>query len=81
MITIEGLTPRQIQLMDLIWNCEDQDEVEALILALPSIKDQWDGLCLMKIAIVEVMEDQGYLNEYTDQARDAINRARINSLR
>ena len=34
--TLEGLTPRQMILADIIWACEDKPEVDRFIKALPT---------------------------------------------
>jgi acetylglutamate synthase len=76
MIKIEGLTARQVQIMELLWGCETQDEAEELILSLPTEKDQWEGLSLMRIALDEVMEQQGEIKKYEAIANLVIDRAR-----
>lgn len=81
MITIEGLTPRQRQIMDLLWACDTEEAAEEMILSLPTQRDQWDGLALMRIALAEVMEAKGMLDEYHYEAAIAVERARISSLR
>jgi hypothetical protein len=76
MIKIEGLTARQVQIMELLWGCDSQDEAEELILSLPTEKDQWEGLSLMRIALDEVMEQQGEIKKYEAIANLVIDRAR-----
>lgn len=61
--------------MELLWGCETQDEAEELILSLPTEKDQWEGLSLMRIALDEVMEQQGEINKYAPMAKLIIDRA------
>lgn len=36
MIQIEGLTPLQKQIADLIWHCQSRDDVDTLIRSMPS---------------------------------------------
>ena len=81
MISIEGLNARQRQIMDLLWACDSEEDAERMILGLPTERDQWDGLSLMRIALAEVMEAKGMLDEYYIEARSAVDRARISSLR
>lgn len=81
MISIEGLTQRQRQIMDLLWACDTEEDAEEMILGLPTERDRWDGLALMRIALAEVMEAKGMLDEHYLEARSAIERARISSLR
>jgi hypothetical protein len=75
MIKIDGLTPRQAQLMDLLWQCRDQEAVKSLIAALPTHRDQVDASSLIKIAIWETHEQELGLGEYKDAAANAIARA------
>jgi hypothetical protein len=81
MISIEGLTQRQRQIMDLLWACDTEEDAEEIILGLPTERDRWDGLALMRIAMMEVMELKGMLDEYRIEARSAVDRARVSSLR
>jgi len=76
MITIDGLTPRQKQLIDLMWNCRDLDAVNTLIAALPTAKDKQDCKGLCTILIHETMEQELGLDEYAEAAELAISRAR-----
>ena len=61
--------------MELLWGCDSQDEAEELILSLPNQKDQWDGLALMRIALDEVMEQQGEMDKYAAITKLVIDRA------
>ena len=79
MITITGLTERQKNLMDLLWNCQDLEQVTALIQALPTRQDQVDAAGLIKIATWESIEQELGLEDYKDAALTAIARARIAS--
>ncbi len=76
MITITGLTHRQKNLMDLLWGCQDLDQVQTLIRALPSRQDQIDAQGLIKIATWESIEQELGLGAYADAAARAIDRAR-----
>ena len=62
MITIHGLTRRQHELMDRIWELESLDEVHAYIESLDNLKDQWDARALVWVATMEVEEHEGGLN-------------------
>ena len=79
MITITGLTERQRNLMDLLWNCRDLEQVTTLIQALPTKQDQVDAAGLIKIATWESIEQELGLGEYKDAALTAIARARTHS--
>ncbi len=78
MITISGLTDRQKTLMDLLWGCQDIEQIRTLIAALPSAKDKWDAMGLVEIATVESIEQElGFDKECIDAATAAINAARL----
>ena len=58
--TIEGLTPRQMILADIIWACEDKPEVDRFIKALPTqaFRNEAKSIVdLMKMAAVEQCYD------------------------
>lgn len=74
MITIENLTQRQRQIMDLLWTCKDIEQVKTLISALPERSDQLDALSLVDIATQQSLEQQGALKDYEQQAKDLISR-------
>ena len=76
MITISGLTERQKNLMDLLWNCKDVEQVQTLIRALPTEQDRIDCAGLVKIATWESIEQELGLDSYADAAEAAISRAR-----
>lgn len=77
MITITGLTERQRQLIDLMWNCRDLEQVNTLIAALPTQQDRVDCKSLCTILIQETLEQEGGLDEYEAIAKAAISRARM----
>lgn len=70
MITISGLTARQLAMMELLWACDTLDQVTALITALPTA-DQPDARSLVLIATQDSIEQELGLDSYKDQA-DAI---------
>ena len=74
MIRIENLTQRQIQIMDLLWHCEDMAKLNALIQALPTEQDRRDAASLVQIAIWESDELQGAMDDYEQAAKDCISR-------
>jgi hypothetical protein len=58
--TIEGLTPRQMFLADIIWAFEDKPEVDRFIKVLPTqaLRDEARSLVeLMKMAAIEQCYD------------------------
>jgi len=76
MITIAGLTPRQQQLCELMWSCRDLEQVRALIRALPTREDQQQAETLMQVIIQETLEDEGALDDYSQDCADVIDRVR-----
>ena len=75
MITINGLTERQKQLVDLMWNCRDIDAVNTLIAALPTAKDKQDCRALMTVLVQETIEQELGLEQYAEAAERAISSA------
>jgi hypothetical protein len=76
MITITGLTDRQKSIMDLLWGCQDLEQLRALIQGLPTVRDRIDAQGLIWIAQTESLELEQGLEEYRDAANTAINSAR-----
>lgn len=76
MITINGLTQRQKNIMDLLWGCESIEQVNTLVAALPTAQDKRDAQSLIMIATWDTIEEEYGLDEYTDQASDVIDRCR-----
>ena len=72
MITIQGLTVRQQQLCELMWSCRDLAQVRSLIRALPTREDQQSAETLMQVIIHESLEDQGALDDYSQDCADVI---------
>jgi len=73
MIHIDGLTTRQVQLMDLLWTCNDMEQIKTFISALPTKQDQLDARSLVLVATWESIEQElGYTKEHKDAATRAI---------
>ena len=54
--TLEGLTPRQMVLADIIWACEEMADILKFIKTLPTVAMQQEArsiVDLMKMAAVE----------------------------
>ena len=75
-INIQGLTVRQQQLCELMWSCRDLEQVRALIRALPTREDRQSAETLMLLIIHETLEDEGGLNDYSQDCADVIDRVR-----
>ena len=71
-ITIQGLTDRQRQLCDLMWSCRDLEQVRTLIRALPTVEDQQQAETLMQVIIHESLENQGGLDDYSQDCARVI---------
>jgi hypothetical protein len=76
MITINGLTLRQKNIMDLLWGCESIEQVNTLVQALPTKQDQQDAQSLIIIATWDTIEEELGLDAYSDQVSDLISRCR-----
>lgn len=73
MITIQGLNERQRGIMDLLWNCEDIEQIKQFINALPTVQDKYDARSLVVIATQESIEQElGFSKETKDAAAAAI---------
>ncbi len=76
MITINGLTTRQKNIMDLLWGCESIEQVNTLVAALPTAQDKRDAQSLIMIATWDTIEEELGLDAYSDQVSDLISRCR-----
>jgi hypothetical protein len=74
-ISIHGLTERQRQIMDLLWTCQDTEQVNTLIRALPTKQDQCDAASLVDIAVWESIEQEVGLDKYEADAKNIISSA------
>ena len=75
-ITIQGLTVRQQQLCELMWACRDIEQVRALIRALPTKQDRQSAETLMLLIVHETLEDEGGLDDYSQDCAAVIDRVR-----
>jgi hypothetical protein len=75
-ITIQGLTVRQQQLCELMWSCRDIEQVRALIRALPTKQDRQSAETLMLLIVHETLEDEGGLDDYSQDCAAVIDRVR-----
>jgi hypothetical protein len=57
MIRLEGLTPLQVQIADLIWNCESQDDVELLIRSMPNEEYRRTATVMMQMIVVAAIDE------------------------
>jgi len=75
MITITGLTPRQKQVIDLLWNCQTIEQARALVAALPTERDRADAGSLLLMVGWDCVELEEGLDQYADAANAAISSA------
>ena len=75
MIKLTGLTARQKQVIDLLWNCPSLDAAQALVRALPTHRDRCDAQSLLTIVAYDCQELEQGLEEYAAAASAAIHRA------
>jgi len=75
-ITIQGLTHRQVAIMDLLWTLDDMPAVAKFIAALPTARDQCDAESLVSIAVQDSYELSGALDEYYEATQAIISRCR-----
>jgi len=73
-ITLEGLTPKQKQLAQLIWDCETQDQLEMLIKCLPTKEDRYMASTLSRVMIYEALEQN--IDHYESVAQEVIDHVR-----
>ena len=55
MITLTGLTRQQVQIADLIWNCDTQAEVDQLIRNMPNSYRR-DAITLRELMIAAALD-------------------------
>ena len=53
---LQGLTPRQMVLADIIWACETKDKVEAFVRALPTKELRNEARSIVDLMILAVVE-------------------------
>ena len=73
-ITITGLTARQKQVIDLLWNCPSIEAAQALVKALPTHRDRCDAQSLLTMVAYDSIEQQEGLEQYAEAASDCLSR-------
>ena len=69
-ITLTGLTPRQYQIADLLWNCDSQEAVQTVIKCMPT-EFRKDAVVVHQLMIAAVMDQY---EEVTEDVKDYISR-------
>jgi len=76
MIKLEGLTKKQAAIAQLLWDCETEASLLMLIKCLPTREDQAMAKTLVQLMIHESWEQDRGLDEFKEQALEAIDLAR-----
>ena len=72
-MTITGLTDRQVQICDMLWACDTQEDVAELMSVLPAVEAR-QAETLMQIMIQEDCEEELSLMERYPDAEAMIER-------
>ena len=66
--TLEGLTPRQMILADMIWACNGQDDVNQFIKGLPTKELRNEAKSIVDLMVMAVVEQcyDGINQEFTE---------------
>ena len=57
-MTIDGLTKRQVELLDIMWNCIDTDEEMLEWIETLDPEEQTDVATLQQLLILEVLDQE-----------------------
>ncbi len=72
-ITLEGLTKQQYQIADLLWSCDTQESVRAVIAVMPP-EYKRDAETVYQLMIAAMMDQYTDIDEYT---KDIIDRCSL----
>jgi hypothetical protein len=56
MITLEGLTPQQVQIADMLWKCNSLEDVDRLVRNMPDSYRQ-DAVVLKELMVAASLDD------------------------
>jgi hypothetical protein len=73
MITLQGLSPREKLLADLIWACDTQEQATALINSLQG-SDRSTAHSIMQVMVLEILEE--HIEDYKHAAEEVISSLR-----
>jgi hypothetical protein len=62
MITLEGLTKQDIQICNLLWNCDSTEAVDAMVAAMPSAY-KTRAVVLRELMIAAALDQVDTVNE------------------
>ena len=73
-IKLSGLTARQKQVIDLLWNCPTIEAAQALVKALPTHRDRCDARAMLTMVAWDSIEQEEGLDQYAEAASDCVSR-------
>ena len=73
-IKLSGLTARQKQVINLLWNCPTIEAAQALVAALPTHRDRCDARAMLTMVAHDSIEQEEGLDQYAKAAADCISR-------
>lgn len=73
-IKLSGLTARQKQVIDLLWNCPTIEAAQALVAALPTHRDRCDARAMLTMVAHDSIEQEEGLDQYAEAASDLLSR-------
>jgi hypothetical protein len=71
---LEGLTPRQAEICDMLWACDSMEEVKFLLDYCLTEDDRAMAVTLLEVMHVEAAEAQGALEEVKPIVDDLLDR-------
>ena len=75
MIELGGLTKQDVQLCDLIWNCDSVEAVDAMIAALPTAEYRSRAETLRALITAAALDEYMEVSEYVTDTLDRISRS------
>ena len=71
---LEGLTPRQAEICDMLWACDSMEEVKFLLDYCLTEDDRAMAVTLLEVMYIEAAEAQGALEEVKPIVDDLLDR-------
>jgi len=76
---LDGLTPRQAEICDMLWACDSMEEVKFLLDYCLTEDDRAMAITLLEVMHVEAAEAQGALEEVKPVVDDLLDRIMRNA--
>jgi len=76
-IRLEGLTPRQAILADLIWSCQTKKDIDYLISMMPDQELKEEAATLVNLMIVETIDECCDGTDRMDEANEVLDKFRL----